>query len=173
MIVIRGIDHIVLSVADVDRALAFYGGLLGLQVEREAEFRAGQVGFPSVRLDDRFVIDLFPRATPEETPTLVGANGGTATAGNGPALPVPTPNLDHFCLVTDMEELGPVIAQLEQHQVPILRGPVPRWGAQGMAMSVYVRDPDGNELEIRTYSARGRAEAEQAQPAAATQSTSQ
>ena len=173
MIVIRGIDHIVLSVADVDRALAFYAGLLGLQVEREAEFRAGQVGFPSVRIDERFVIDLFPRAAPDDPSTRTGANGGAAAPEGAAATAPSAPNLDHFCLVTDMEELGPVIAQLEQHQVPILRGPVPRWGAQGMAMSVYVRDPDGNELEIRTYSARGRAEAERAQAAAATQSASQ
>ena len=140
MIAITGIDHIVLPVADVDRALAFYHGVLGLAVEREAEFRAGQIGFPSVRLDPRFVIDLFPRP-----------------AGEAPAA---GRNLDHFCLVSDTDDLAPVVAELERHGIPIARGPIERWGAQGMAMSVYFHDPDGNQIEIRTYAPAARAEAE-------------
>jgi catechol 2,3-dioxygenase-like lactoylglutathione lyase family enzyme len=140
MIAIKGIDHIVLPVADVDRALAFYHGVLGLAVEREAEFRAGQIGFPSVRLDEQFVVDLFPRP-----------------AGEAPA---PGRNLDHFCLVTDVDDLGPLVAELARHDVPIARGPVERWGAQGMAMSIYFHDPDCNQVEIRTYAPVARAEAE-------------
>ena len=140
MIAIKGIDHIVLPVADVDRALAFYHGVLGLSVEREAEFRAGQIGFPSVRIDERFVIDLFPRK-------------GDAPAGGQ--------NLDHFCLVTDAHDLEPIVAELARHNIPLARGPVERWGAQGMAMSVYLHDPDGNQVEIRTYAPAARAEAEQ------------
>src|SRR5579884_2808879 len=138
MITLKGIDHIVLPVADVDRALAFYHGVLGLAVEREAEFRAGQIGFPSVRLDARFVIDLVPRR-------------GEAPPGR---------NLEHFCLVTEAEDLSAVAAALARQGVPVLRGPVERWGAQGMAMSIYVQDPDGNEVEIRTYAPAARAEAE-------------
>ncbi|HZU04706.1 MAG TPA: VOC family protein [Chloroflexota bacterium] len=138
MFAIRGVDHIVLSVADIDRALAFYHGVLGLPVEREAEFRAGQVGFPSVRVDARFVIDLVPRR-------------GEAPPGR---------NLEHFCLVTEAEDLSAVAAALARQGVPVLRGPVERWGAQGMAMSIYVQDPDGNEVEIRTYAPAARAEAE-------------
>jgi catechol 2,3-dioxygenase-like lactoylglutathione lyase family enzyme len=140
MIAIKGIDHIVLPVADVDRALAFYHGVLGLAVEREAEFRAGRIGFPSVRIDERFVIDLFPRQ-----------------AGEAPAA---GRNLDHFCLVTEGDDLAPVVAELERHGIPIARGPIERWGAQGMAMSVYLHDPDGNQVEIRTYAPAARAEAE-------------
>ena len=147
MITIRGIDHIVLPVADIDRALAFYHGVLGLPVEREAEFRAGRIGFPSVRIHERFVIDLFPRKDGQG-----GAPGASTEVRR---------NLDHFCLVTDAEDLSPVVAELQRREVPIVRGPVERWGAQGMAMSVYVRDPDGNELEIRTYAPAARAEAEQ------------
>ncbi|HLH24127.1 MAG TPA: VOC family protein [Chloroflexota bacterium] len=140
MITLKGIDHIVLPVADVDRALAFYHGVLGLAVEREAEFRAGQIGFPSVRLHDQFVIDLPPRPTGEPAPT-----------GR---------NLDHFCLVADTDDLAPIVAELERHGVPIARGPVERWGAQGMALSIYFHDPDGNQIEIRTYAPAARAEAE-------------
>jgi catechol 2,3-dioxygenase-like lactoylglutathione lyase family enzyme len=140
MIAIQGMDHIVLPVADVDRSLAFYHGILGLAIEREAEFRAGRVGFPSVRVDERCVIDLFPRPASER-----------ASAGQ---------NLDHFCLVTDVEDLAPLVAELERQQVPIDSQPTDRWGAQGMAMSVYIRDPDGNRVEIRTYAPAARAEAE-------------
>lgn len=140
MIAIQGIDHIVLTVADIDRSLAFYHGLLGLPVEREAEFRAGEVSFPSVRIDERFVIDLFPRK---------------------PGEPVPTAhNLNHFCMVTDVEDLAPVREELERAGVQVLRGPVERWGAQGQALSIYMLDPDGNEVELRTYAPVARAEAE-------------
>jgi catechol 2,3-dioxygenase-like lactoylglutathione lyase family enzyme len=144
MAIIHGVDHIVLSVADVDRSLAFYCGALGLATEREADYRAGRVNFPSVRIDERFVIDLFPRA---------------ADAG-----PVVGANVDHFCLVTDADDLAPLLAHLERHDVPILGPPRSRWGAQGLAMSVYVRDPDGNQVEIRTYAPAARAEAERLRP---------
>jgi catechol 2,3-dioxygenase-like lactoylglutathione lyase family enzyme len=127
----------------VDRSLAFYHGLLGLPVERLAEFRAGQVGFPSLRVDERFVIDLFPRR-------------GEAPTGC---------NLDHFCLVVEAEELEPLIAELQRHDVPIVGEPAVRWGAQGTTMSIYLLDPDGNKLELRSYSAAMRAEAARRQTA--------
>ncbi|HLI25600.1 MAG TPA: VOC family protein [Chloroflexota bacterium] len=139
MVAVRGIDHIVLTVADIDRSLAFYHGLLGLPVERLAEFRAGQVGFPSLRVDERFVIDLFPR------------RDGAAPAGR---------NMDHFCLVVEADALEPLVETLRQHGVPILGEPMPRWGAQGTTLSVYVLDPDGNQVELRSYAPALRAEAE-------------
>jgi len=145
MVGIRGIDHIVLKVSDVDRSLAFYKDVLGLSSEREAEFRARQVGFPSVRVDERFIIDLFP------------LKDGVA--------PPRDANVDHFCLVTDAEDLAPLVAHLEQHGVRVLRGPLPRWGAQGMATSVYLLDPDGNQVEIRTYAPTARAAARQGEAA--------
>ena len=61
--------------------------------------------------------------------------------------------------LTDAEDLSGWIATLEQHGIPIAKGPVERWGAQGEAMSIYFRDPDGNEVEIRTYAPAMRAEA--------------
>lgn len=144
MFKVRGIDHIVLTVEDIDRSLAFYHGLLGLPVERLAEFRAGEVGFPSVRVDDRFVIDLFPRRE-------------AAPAGR---------NMDHFCLVVEADDLAPLVEELRRHGVPILGEPVPRWGAQGTTLSVYVRDPDGNQVELRSYAPALRAEAERRAAAA-------
>jgi catechol 2,3-dioxygenase-like lactoylglutathione lyase family enzyme len=148
MFAIRGIDHIVLAVADVERSLAFYHGILGLPVEREAEWRAGRVGFPSVRVDDHFIIDLFQRPADAPAP--------------GPG----QHNLNHFCLVTDEADLAAVRRDLEARGVAVLRGPVARWGAQGEALSVYLHDPDGNEVEIRSYAPAARQEAERLRAAA-------
>ncbi len=148
MIAIRGIDHIVLAVADLERALGFYHGILGLPIEREADWRAGQVAFPSVRIDDRFIIDLFPRQAGE-------------AAGPGR-------NLVHFCMVTDVDTLAPIQAELEAHGITAIRGPVPRWGARGDGLSIYLHDPDGNEVEIRTYAPAARTEAERLRAAGVT-----
>jgi catechol 2,3-dioxygenase-like lactoylglutathione lyase family enzyme len=54
------LDHIVLNVGDIDRSLKFYTEVLGLKGERVDEFRAGKVSFPSVRITDQTIIDLFP-----------------------------------------------------------------------------------------------------------------
>ncbi|HMA80685.1 MAG TPA: VOC family protein, partial [Candidatus Binatia bacterium] len=57
---ITGLDHVVLNVGDIDRSLTFYIEILGLKGERLDEFKAGKVGFPSVRIDAETLIDLFP-----------------------------------------------------------------------------------------------------------------
>ncbi len=56
---VEGHDHVVVTVADVERSLTWYRDLLGLEVEREAEWRAGEVPFPSIRIDNGAVIDLL------------------------------------------------------------------------------------------------------------------
>ncbi len=60
------LDHIVLNVSDIDRSLKFYTEVLGLQPERLDEFKAGKVGFPSVRINGDTIIDLFPIARVRE-----------------------------------------------------------------------------------------------------------
>jgi catechol 2,3-dioxygenase-like lactoylglutathione lyase family enzyme len=132
---ITGLDHIVLNVSDIDRSLKFYTEVLGLQGERIDEFKAGKVGFPSVRINAATIIDLFP------VKDHAVALGGEKSSGN----------LNHFCLVVEGGELAAVIDHLKQNQIAILDGPVPRWGARGRATSVYFLDPDGNEVEIRAY----------------------
>jgi catechol 2,3-dioxygenase-like lactoylglutathione lyase family enzyme len=57
---ITELDHIVLNVGDIHRSLKFYIEVLGLQPERLDEFKAGKVGFPSVRINGDTIIDLFP-----------------------------------------------------------------------------------------------------------------
>jgi len=132
---ITELDHIVLNVGDVERSLKFYTEVLGLQGERVDEFRAGKVGFPSVRINAQTIIDLFPRTA------------GAAKEGAGKI----NANLNHFCLVVGPEDFSGIVDYLGDCQVVIREGPVSRWGAQGQATSVYLLDPDGNEIELRCY----------------------
>ncbi|MFB7280183.1 VOC family protein [Streptomyces hydrogenans] len=120
---VKAFDHLVLNVTDVERSLAFYTGPLGLALERVEEWRAGKVPFPSVRIDEGSVIDLFSRPRGES-------------------------NVDHICLVVDPLDWQEVIGS---GAFDVVEGPVPRWGARGSAQSVYVKDPDGNTVELRWY----------------------
>jgi len=141
---IVAMDHIVLNVADVDRSLAFYTEILGLKSERVEEFKAGTPGipFPSVRLNDQMIIDLFPIKA-ENPPTLPPAFDGVGGKVHG--------NLDHLCFVVEHGNFEVSVEELKRRGVVIHRGPISRWGAQGRTMSVYFLDPDGNEVEIRAY----------------------
>lgn len=116
-------DHLVLTVADVERALAFYCGTLGLEPVRVDRWRAGEVPFPSVRVTPETIIDL-----------VAGERGES--------------NVDHICLVVEPLDWQQVI---DSGVFEVLTGPVPRFGARGSATSIYVRDPDGNTVELRWY----------------------
>ncbi|SCG61186.1 VOC family protein [Micromonospora coxensis] len=120
---VTGFDHLVLTVADVERSLAFYCGPLGLTPVRVDEWRAGRVPFPSVRIDPHTIVDL-----------VRGERGES--------------NVDHFCLVVAPLDWAEVIATGD---LDVVEGPVGRFGARGSATSVYVRDPDGNVVELRWY----------------------
>jgi catechol 2,3-dioxygenase-like lactoylglutathione lyase family enzyme len=124
------LDHIVLNVSDIDRSLDFYANVLGLKIERLDEFRAGKIGFPSARINEHTIIDLFPSKE----------NGEKRQA-----------NLNHFCVVVEKEDFSGIEDYLKTRGVPILNGPISRWGARGRATSVYFHDPDKNEIEIRCY----------------------
>lgn len=120
---VTGLDHIVLYVEDTERSLGFYRDRLGLADERYEEWSAGEVPFASVRIDEHSIIDLLEH-------------------------PIDGRNVDHFCLTVDDVDLDGLAAD---DSIDILEGPVDRWGARGMARSVYVRDPDGHVVELRTY----------------------
>jgi catechol 2,3-dioxygenase-like lactoylglutathione lyase family enzyme len=125
---ITGLDHIVLNTPDPERALAWYTGVLGLAGERVEEWRQGRAPFPSVRINEDTIVDLF--------------RIGGAADGDGPG------NLDHFCLVMpklDWEEM------LQAGAIPVVRGPSEVYGARGVGTSIYTRDPDGNTVELRRY----------------------
>jgi len=128
---INAMDHIVLNVASIERSLAFYSGILGLNGERLEEFKSGAVGFPSVRINESTLIDLTLKDDLEPDQTRR--------------------NLNHFCLVAEATDLQHLAQVLATQGVVVTQGPVSRWGARGQATSIYVLDPDGNEVEIRCY----------------------
>ena len=125
MLHIEAMDHIVLLVEDVERSVAWYRDMLGLEPLRFDEWKDGKVPFPSVRVNDGTIIDILAR-------------------GDRP----PGENVDHVCLAASPTDLQQIV---DSGAFDVVAGPVPRWGARGMATSVYVKDPDGNTIELRHY----------------------
>ena len=77
---IIALDHIVLNVADVERSLAFYEGVLGLPAERVEAWRRGELRFPSVRVNEATIVDLVhapaeARPAPVEPRALLPGHG--------------------------------------------------------------------------------------------------
>ena len=127
---VTGLDHIVLRVADVERSLAWYHEKLGLPGVRIEQWRQGEVPFPSVRIDATTIIDFF----------AVDADTLAAAGTDGP--------LDHLCVLFE----GPALQEIaDDPGFDVQRGPVRVFGAQGYGHSVYVHDPDGIVVELRTY----------------------
>jgi len=124
-----GMDHIVVNVSDIDEAIRFYGGVLGMEVLREEQFRKGEVGFVSVRASGGTIVDLRPSEL-----TLAG--------------PV---NIDHFCLVVEAGDMGAMLEELKAKGVEIAGQVGNRWGAKGNGPSFYVTAPDGNKVELKCY----------------------
>ena len=130
---VTDLDHIVLRVRDVEGAIEFYTQVLGLQPHRVEEYRKGEVPFPCARVNSGTIIDLLP--SPDQRPI-----------GDGPR------NLDHYCLTiaaTDMERLSEELA--ERGVEVVSDAPGQRSGARGTATSIYIRDPEGNRIELRHY----------------------
>lgn len=130
---VAGFDHLVLRVRDVERSLAWYVDELGLTPERVEEWRRGEVLFPSVRIDATTIIDLLP-ATDAQVP---GDGSGAERR-----------NVDHLCLVVEPVDLAAVVAS---GRFEVVGGPTRLYGAQGEGEGIYVRDPDGNVVELRHY----------------------
>jgi len=127
---IQGLDHVVLRVRDLERSLTFYCGGLGCSVER----RIDELGLIQLRAGAS-LIDLVPVDSP------LGRVGGAA-AGEGAR------NLDHFALALSSFDEAAIRTQLEARN--IAPGEVGRrYGAQGNGPSMYIRDPDGNTVELK------------------------
>jgi catechol 2,3-dioxygenase-like lactoylglutathione lyase family enzyme len=123
MIAIDSLDHLVLTVRDLDATLAFYCNVLGMTAETFAPGRTA-VHFGKQKINLHVVGKEFePKAD-------------RATAGSG-----------DLCFLTSVP-LDTVIEALRSNGITILLGPVPKTGAQGPIRSVYVRDPDLNLIEI-------------------------
>lgn len=128
-------DHLALNVTDDEKMIAFYSEILMFTPERVEEYRAGEVPFPSVRLNQDTIIDLFPKKMWQDS------------ARTGPG----HENLNHFCVAMNKGMWEKLLERLEAHNIDIEVGPVPRWGAHGTGTSIYFRDPEGNFIEARYY----------------------
>ena len=126
MLRVIDLDHFVLRVRDLDRAIAFYGEVLGLPIEMLDEYRASTRPFVSARVGGQ-LIDLVP------DPTYDGAMGG----------------LVHFC-VRIAGGLDDVVPRVRAAGVEVIEeAPMVRLGATGYGSSIYVRDPDGYVVELK------------------------
>jgi len=127
---ILGLDHVVLRVTDLDRARAFYCGVLGCRVEVFQK----KIGLLQLRAGDS-LIDLVP------VDGVLGREGGAPPGAEGR-------NMDHFCLRVRPFDAGAIMAHLRDRGVD--PGKVEqRYGAEGMGPSIYLRDPDGNVVELK------------------------
>ena len=125
--IIRGIDHIVLRVRELPRALAFYCDLLGCTVER----RQPELGLTQLRAGSN-LIDLV---------TLDGPLGAGEPPGAGR-------NLEHFCLTVAPFDETTLITWLTARGI-VAGEPAYRYGAEGEGRSFYIEDPDGNRVELK------------------------
>jgi catechol 2,3-dioxygenase-like lactoylglutathione lyase family enzyme len=117
------IDHLNITVADIDRSMAFYKKVLGMEAETIAEGRAALLfGQQKIHLD---------------------AAGGPMSMAGDKRMPA------HICFVTEAP-VSEITAHLDECGVPV-RMQGPRAGAIGTIQSVYIDDPDGNSIEISHY----------------------
>jgi catechol 2,3-dioxygenase-like lactoylglutathione lyase family enzyme len=124
------VDHVVLRVADLARARAFYCDVLGCAVEKWQE----EFGLLQLRAGSS-LIDLVTLGG------KLGRMGGTPPGAEGR-------NLDHFCLrVAPFDEKGPR-AHLATHNIDAGEI-VEHYGAEGYGPSLYITDPDGNTVELK------------------------
>ena len=123
---ITGLDHVVLRVASLERAIQFYGTVLGCPVERELE-----------------------------TPRLVQMRAGTSmidlvpcAAGEAPGMSLGGRNMDHYAVRVARMDVPALTAHLAAHGIDA--GEVRRrYGAEGYGSSIYITDPDGNTVELK------------------------
>lgn len=125
---ILGIDHVVLRCADLEGTLAFYQDVLGCPLERALP----DLGLFQVRAGAT-LIDLV--------------RVGSRLGGDGAPDPA-TANMHHFCLRIAPTRWPDLIAFLRSVGVAV-ESPARRYGAEGYGLSVYLRDPEGNSVELK------------------------
>jgi catechol 2,3-dioxygenase-like lactoylglutathione lyase family enzyme len=129
--VVARIDHIVLRVADLERSIAFYAGVLGLSVER----RRDDLGLVQVRAGAS-MIDLV------SLDGALGSKGGRGPGSEGR-------NMDHVCLRVDPFDVKQIGDFLEECGIPLVGRAAKNFGAEGYGPSLYFADPDGNVIELK------------------------
>lgn len=130
MIKIQNIDHLVLRVRDLASMIDFYRDALGCTLERSAE----ELGLYQLRAGSALI-------------DLVDVNGKLGRMG-GAAPGAEARNLDHFCVRIEPFEPDEIAAHMARFGVEV--GPVERrYGAEGSGPSIYLRDPEGNTVELK------------------------
>ncbi len=119
---IKNLDHVVLHVADLDRAIRFYSDVLGCTLERRVT-----------------AIDLVQLRAGASMIDLVPAKAGSDAGGR---------NMDHLALRIEPFDEPSLRAHLKQHGVEAGEV-VSRYGAEGDGPSLYIKDPDGNTVELK------------------------
>lgn len=129
-IAVLGFDHLVLRVQDKTKMLAFYVDVLGLSVDRDRP----ELGLTHVRAGAQ-MIDLVTLDGP------LGKLGGKAPGDEGR-------NLDHFALQVRPFDEDAIRSHLAAHAVEVI-DEGSRYGADGTGFSIYIRDPEGNTVELK------------------------
>src|ERR671933_2524627 len=123
---LEGLDHLVLTVTDIDRTCEFYERVLGMKGVMFGDNRRA-LAFGSQKINLHQIGHEFE-----------------------PKAAAPTPGSADLCFLT-RTPLKEVIEHLHALEVAVEEGPVRRTGARGPMESVYLRDPDGNLIEISNY----------------------
>jgi catechol 2,3-dioxygenase-like lactoylglutathione lyase family enzyme len=123
--VIDHLDHLVLTVANIDASVAFYTSRLGMELITFGNRKALRFGEQKINLHQSGM-EFEPKAVR------------------------PTPGSADLCFITKTP-LEQVISHLKARDCAIELGPVPRDGARGEMLSIYLRDPDLNLIEISNY----------------------
>jgi catechol 2,3-dioxygenase-like lactoylglutathione lyase family enzyme len=133
MLTVQRIDHLVLTCRDIAATIRFYTEVLGI---KEVTFGAGRRALSFGRQK----LNLHPVGQ-----AASGASGNVAAVAARP-----TPGSADICLIV-AESSEALVAHLAACGVPIEEGPCTRIGALGPIESVYIRDPDGNLIELARY----------------------
>ncbi len=131
MIRVKTIDHIVLRTDRVEEMVNFYCRILGCTVERTLP---EDIGLSQLRAGNA-LIDIVA------VDSTLGRAGGEAPSSTGN-------NLDHFCLQIEPFEENELLDYLTSHGVETSNFEE-RYGAQGFGSSIYIKDPDGNTIELK------------------------
>jgi len=132
MLKVIGIDHIVLRTSKLQAMLHFYCQVLGCSIERETP---SEVGLIQLRAGNALI-------------DLVSVDGELGKKGGG-APTLAENNLDHFCLQLSPISETQITRHLQAHGIKH-DDFANRYGAQGFGRSIYIHDPQGNMLELRS-----------------------